>query len=188
MNQKALIKDIQKLEKKKKKSLKALVIAFLAEYDNLNDLAINLNSLTKDIKEEIKTINDQGIILANKHSDINNKPKKDKKEGLIITAAAMNLARKAAGYTVAEDNYNDGVKEAKKRLDNDVEMVVITQLFKSFNDQLVNNNPKALFRWEAQLDRRTCPICSGLNGNEYTASEAPDCPAHPRCRCLLIPV
>src|SRR5260221_13144353 len=107
MNNTAIIKDIQKLEKKNKKRLKSLIIAFLAEYDTLNDLAANLNGLAKDIKDEIKSINDQGIVLANKHSDINNKPKKDKKEGLIITTASMNLARKAAGYTISDDDSVD---------------------------------------------------------------------------------
>lgn len=188
MNEKKLIKDIKRLEKKKKKTLKAIIISFLSEFSNLNDLALNLNNLSWDIKEEVYSINSEGITLANKYSDINNKPKKDKKEGLIIMAAALNLARKAAGYTLSENNYGDGVKEAKKRLDSDIEMLVVTQLFTNVNKQLINNNLNALFRWDAQMDIRTCPVCASYNGNQYTASEAPPCPAHPRCRCILFPI
>jgi SPP1 gp7 family putative phage head morphogenesis protein len=33
-----------------------------------------------------------------------------------------------------------------------------------------------------------CPICAPLNGNTYPINSAPDIPAHPNCRCVLLPV
>ena len=43
-------------------------------------------------------------------------------------------------------------------------------------------------RWSAALERRTCPICAGLNGKTYIMGQEPPLPRHPFCRCVLIPV
>lgn len=37
-------------------------------------------------------------------------------------------------------------------------------------------------------DERTCPICSKLDGKRYSINDKPPIPAHPRCRCCMIPV
>lgn len=44
-------------------------------------------------------------------------------------------------------------------------------------------------RWTAILDNRVCIKCAGLDGNEYLwEDEKPGLIAHPRCRCLWLPV
>ena len=40
----------------------------------------------------------------------------------------------------------------------------------------------------ADTDNRTCPICSQLNGKRYGVDDALPIPAHPRCRCCVVPV
>lgn len=37
-------------------------------------------------------------------------------------------------------------------------------------------------------DERTCPICSKLEGKIYSVNDKMPVPAHPRCRCCMIPV
>lgn len=37
-------------------------------------------------------------------------------------------------------------------------------------------------------DERTCPVCSKLEGKKYPVGAAVPLPAHPRCRCSIIPV
>ena len=37
-------------------------------------------------------------------------------------------------------------------------------------------------------DERTCPVCSKLEGKKYGVHENLPVPAHPRCRCAVIPV
>jgi SPP1 gp7 family putative phage head morphogenesis protein len=41
--------------------------------------------------------------------------------------------------------------------------------------------------WLAALDNVTCPECEDLNGEVFPIDDTPDCPAHPNCRCTLIP-
>lgn len=41
--------------------------------------------------------------------------------------------------------------------------------------------------WVAAMDERTCPKCGPLHGKKFKIGEAPDCPLHPNCRCVLIP-
>jgi SPP1 gp7 family putative phage head morphogenesis protein len=40
----------------------------------------------------------------------------------------------------------------------------------------------------ADTDNRSCPICSQLNGKRYRVDDALPIPAHPRCRCCVVPV
>lgn len=44
------------------------------------------------------------------------------------------------------------------------------------------------FRFQAELDRRTCEYCAFLDSQEYTLKEAPAPPVHYGCRCWLYPV
>lgn len=37
-------------------------------------------------------------------------------------------------------------------------------------------------------DERTCPICAKLEGKRYPVNATMPLPAHPRCRCTMIPV
>lgn len=39
--------------------------------------------------------------------------------------------------------------------------------------------------WTAALDRRTCPACLALHGQEFSLEENLD--GHPRCRCAMVP-
>jgi len=55
----------------------------------------------------------------------------------------------------------------------------------------VSDTSPALWRWNAILDPKTCPICRPLDG---TTAPTPDAfpngapPVHPRCRCITVPV
>jgi SPP1 gp7 family putative phage head morphogenesis protein len=40
----------------------------------------------------------------------------------------------------------------------------------------------------ADTDNRTCPICSQLDGKRFGVDDALPIPAHPRCRCCVVPV
>lgn len=42
--------------------------------------------------------------------------------------------------------------------------------------------------WSATLEDNTCEECQNLDGQKFDLDNAPDLPAHPNCRCCLIPV
>lgn len=50
-----------------------------------------------------------------------------------------------------------------------------------------NRDVVAGVRWLTAFDKRTCLRCAALSGKLYPLDEHPDCPCHPRCRCVLIP-
>ena len=43
-------------------------------------------------------------------------------------------------------------------------------------------------RWVTERDERVCKICRPLDGMVFATNDVPTYPAHPRCRCHLIPV
>jgi SPP1 gp7 family putative phage head morphogenesis protein len=50
------------------------------------------------------------------------------------------------------------------------------------------SNGYAKLRWVATMDDKTSDICRKRNGKEYSIDNLPDIPAHPNCRCTLVPV
>ena len=42
-------------------------------------------------------------------------------------------------------------------------------------------------QWLVAEDDRLCDDCNDLSDKVYDIDEAPDCPLHPNCRCVLIP-
>lgn len=46
----------------------------------------------------------------------------------------------------------------------------------------------AKVQWWADPDERTCEVCGELHKKIYPVGTHVQCPAHPRCRCSLIPV
>ena len=70
------------------------------------------------------------------------------------------------------------------------EMIARTESIRVFNTSAVRRYEQAgirKWRWVTALDERTCSICFPLNGRVYRIGEAPP-PAHPRCRCTVVPV
>lgn len=43
-------------------------------------------------------------------------------------------------------------------------------------------------KWIATMDDKTSKICRKRNGKEYDVDSLPDIPAHPNCRCTMVPV
>ena len=55
-------------------------------------------------------------------------------------------------------------------------------------DSLKKIQPKVKLRWLGTLDGRMCKICAANEINSpYVVGETPPFPAHPRCRCDLVP-
>lgn len=46
----------------------------------------------------------------------------------------------------------------------------------------------AQVEWLAALDERMCDVCGAHHGKQYPINDHPEIPAHPNCRCILIPV
>ena len=44
------------------------------------------------------------------------------------------------------------------------------------------------YQWLAARDERTCPTCRSLNGTTYRLQDTYRPPAHPNCRCTVIPI
>ncbi len=46
----------------------------------------------------------------------------------------------------------------------------------------------SVVQWFTEKDNRVCEVCSPRDGVVYQVDDAPDCPAHARCRCAIVPV
>ncbi|MEY8321823.1 minor capsid protein, partial [Lachnospiraceae bacterium 46-61] len=98
----------------------------------------------------------------------------------------------AEGYQEGE-----GWKELKNKIEKIVknparaEMIAITELGHAYNTSTKNTYRGAGAKkvaWHASIDIKTCDTCRSLHGQVFDIDNAPDNPAHPRCRCTWLPV
>ena len=91
------------------------------------------------------------------------------------------------------ENWKEQKKKIENRIKNPVraEMIAITELGHAYNTSTKNTYRGAgasKVAWHASLDLKTCDICRTLHGQVFDINDAPDNPAHPRCRCTWLPV
>jgi len=93
------------------------------------------------------------------------------------------------------DKWPDWEARIEKVMDCDVprgraEMIARTELAWGYSRGLLSTYQeigKTRVAWMSVMDRRTCPVCRGRNGETYSLAWAENnFPAHPRCRCTIV--
>ena len=90
----------------------------------------------------------------------------------------------------------DNTAVLAKRIKSDIQDSIIqglnTELAKtimSAQDEIYTNmNEVQKVMWDATLESNTCDYCSSLDGHYFDKNNHPVLPAHPNCRCCIIPV
>lgn len=95
-------------------------------------------------------------------------------------------------------NAGEGVKVMAKRVSdatgmerNRAALIARTETMRAHNQVNEDQFKKygvAEVEWLAALDERTCDVCGAQHGKRYPTNDHPEIPAHPNCRCILIPV
>lgn len=110
-----------------------------------------------------------------------------------IRETTLNQIRQALADGFDQDlGWKNIMKQLQPIIVNDVraEMIARTELSWAYNRSAKNIYREAGYekvQWEAVIDQRTCPICRERHEKTYPIDDHPDIPAHPRCRCSLLP-
>lgn len=152
---------------KHEKQTAAIILGMLLEgKDNKVPLAILVNKVLRELRDA-KSI---AYEMA------------DEEEQQQISRRAFKSVLGIAALTT--QNANLSILEYK------IKRLVSTEVFDSYNKGVLSAAEKdnKLVKWDAALDKRTCPNCVSRHGRVYQPGNAPACPAHPNCRCILRPV
>lgn len=71
------------------------------------------------------------------------------------------------------------------------EVLARTETMKAFNEGSLTQYDKhgiTEVEWLAAPGDRTCDECMSLDGQRFPIDSKPDCPLHPNCRCIILPV
>lgn len=74
---------------------------------------------------------------------------------------------------------------------NAADRLIRTETSRFYNEAAVDSYKAAGIsevEWLTEQDDRTCPICGPLHRQKYGINQHPEIPAHPSCRCTLLPV
>lgn len=91
----------------------------------------------------------------------------------------------------------EGPEKMAKRIDESLDIgrerarvIARTESMYAFNTAAKANyerNGVTRVRWLTAYEN-VCPECIAMEGQEFPIDDAPDCPLHPQCRCVLLPV
>ena len=87
-------------------------------------------------------------------------------------------------------NIRDLTEKVKLNAERRIDMIVKTELTRLMNKAIIEatNDYTLLYKWDAILDERICPICEELSGQIFDADTLTQDmvpPIHPNCRCSL---
>ena len=172
-------KHISKLYKNVYKTIKKEFVAILSPlYQEIYDeaLALGFDGELQDLDESwIEEFFDEYNPVT-KYVFRNEMGRKESRlfESLVATKDST-FAIKSQSYQTAENVLTRQIKQYAIELEDAVAMAV----YKAVGVKQV--------RWVAEHDRKTCGVCSELDGEIFPLTDAPP-KQHINCRCYLIPV
>jgi len=178
------LEDLARLEDKRIKKLKLLLLGIMLSADDEKELIFKIKRSTSALVDEIKDIRKASFAVADKYSIETHRADESNRQLVIISASLYMLSIMAKRVAVSDkEKFEQKAKEAIVLSLPLIERLVATELYESNMRKMVVNNKEATFKWNAYNDKRTCDICSALDGNTYKAADLPDYP-HPNCRCI----
>ena len=180
------LEDLKKLEEKRKKKMRLVLLGALLSVDSEQELIPKLRKSSVEVLEEIKDIRKASYALADKYSDDVHRAN-DKDRQLIIVSAALALISHVAKRIVIseKESYASKAKDAVNNSEPMIERLVSTEIYEANMKKFIANQDKdTIFLWNAVNDKRTCSECEALDGNTYKSEEVPEYP-HPNCRCVV---
>lgn len=110
----------------------------------------------------------------------------------VSDAVNQQIRRAVADGMVNEDSLSTVTKRiqevAESVGENRARMIARTETMKAINTGVKDRYARMgieRVEWLAAEDERTCEVCGELDGQIFDIDKAPECPAHPLCRCTL---
>ena len=125
-------------------------------------------------KIEGKTFSDR---IWKNTTDLANRVQRDVEQALIQGTSPEKLARQI------KKDYGSTAYQAQRLINTEVAKAVTSAQKECYS----NSGVVQSVMWDATLEDNTCDECADYDGNIYPLDSAPALPAHPDCRCALIP-
>ncbi|MEY8403198.1 minor capsid protein [Oscillospiraceae bacterium 44-34] len=132
------------------------------------DTAINLEIDGKTFSNRIW---DDCALLANR-------VKSDVQKAMIQGSSTEKLARQI------KKDFGCSAYQAKRLINTEVARAVTTAQDEAYK----NSGVVSMVMWSATLEDNTCDECASYDGQYFALDDHPALPAHPGCRCALVPV
>lgn len=132
------------------------------------DTAINLEIDGKTFSNRIW---DDCTLLANRiWSDV--------QKAMIQGTSTEKLARQI------KKDFGSSAYQAQRLINTEVARAVTTAQDEAYK----NSGVVSMVLWSATLEDNTCEACAGYDGQYFALDNHPELPAHPGCRCAIVPV
>lgn len=105
----------------------------------------------------------------------------------VLTRSLIDGMTAGEGARVLARRISDDMAMPRQR----AELIARTETMRAFNDASKEQYARygiERVEWLATPDERTCSVCGALHGRSWPLGKEPPCPAHPRCRCVILPV
>lgn len=187
-----------RLESRQKKTLTAAIIYLLLQGPKAPETPFLLRSriplFSRLLQQEILALHsaaeDQADEDTGDEEDPADPEELPEERALQVRKAARSLILAVSAFAALrkDQEFPEALEAAVDDAEARIARIAQTETFDAYNRRYIANTQdrEGTWKWSAVLDKRTCPRCESLDGQEWTkAGDAPSAPLHILCRCVL---
>lgn len=184
--------SLKKTEKRNKKKLAAAAAALFLGLNSTTALVLASPVLVTRLKAAIEELHAPAYALADQATGKSPQRAATPQDDALITKAALGVVSTVIGTTFLltgkGETFDRALGKAVDASRARTDRIATHETFAAFNRKVEANarDVVGVFRFNAVLDKKTCPRCEQLHGREWTnINDVPFPPRHVNCRCFV---
>jgi SPP1 gp7 family putative phage head morphogenesis protein len=112
-------------------------------------------------------------------------------QGIVQGKGTDDVVRDLGHVVIYKDSFRQAGTRVFSKAQYRMEMIARTEVLRAHNMGRVKFHQQVgieKLEWMTMDDERTCPVCGPLDGKKYSIDKFPQIPAHPFCRCCVLPI
>ena len=110
--------------------------------------------------------------------------------GITSGKGVRDIVRDMGGIIEDKESFRHAGSKVFTKAQYRMEMIARTEVLRAHNQGRIKFHKQVgvqKLEWLTMEDERMCPVCGGLDGKQFDIDHLPNIPAHPMCRCSLLP-
>jgi SPP1 gp7 family putative phage head morphogenesis protein len=112
-------------------------------------------------------------------------------QGIVQGKGTDDIVRDLGHVVIYKDSFRQAGTRVFSKAQYRMEMIARTEVLRAHNMGRIKFHQQVgieKLEWMTMDDERTCPVCGPLDGKKYSIDKFPQQPAHPLCRCCVLPI
>lgn len=130
------------------------------------------------------------VLAGDVHRELSDGIKRTILSGIATGKGADDIVRDLGRVVEDKESFRNAGSKVFSKAQYRMEMIARTEVLRAHNQGRIKFHMQVgvqKLEWLTMEDERMCPVCGELDGKQFDIDHLPNIPAHPQCRCALLP-